>query len=61
MSFARPSCDARYPKNIPVVLMRTPPTRESVMPRLKVMMAQVDDGLERILQGVERRLPGEEF
>lgn len=41
--------------------MRTPPTRESVMPRLKVMMAQVDDGLERILQGVERRLPGEEF
>lgn len=35
MSFARPSCDVRHPKNIPVVLMRTPPTRESVMSRLK--------------------------
>ena len=31
------------------------------MPRLKAMMAQVDDGVERILQGMERRLPGKEI
>ena len=39
----------------------TPPTRENVMPRLKAMMAQVDDGVERLLQGMERRLPGKEI
>jgi len=31
------------------------------MPRLKAMMAQVDDGVERVLQGIERRLPGKEI
>jgi hypothetical protein len=31
------------------------------MPRLKAMMAQVDDGVERILQGIERHLPGKEI
>jgi hypothetical protein len=31
------------------------------VPRLKAMMAQVDDGVERLLQGMERRLPGKEI
>ena len=31
------------------------------MPRLKAMMAQVDDGVERLLQDMERRLPGKEI
>lgn len=39
----------------------TPPTGENAIPRLKAMMAQVDDGVERILQGMERRLPGKEI
>jgi len=39
----------------------TPPTRENAMPRLKAMMAQVDDGTERLLQGMERRLPAKEI
>ncbi|HAM50419.1 MAG TPA: hypothetical protein DCP92_06880 [Nitrospiraceae bacterium] len=39
----------------------TPPTRENALPRLKAMMAQVDDGVERILRGIERRLPGKEI
>ena len=39
----------------------TPVTRENAMPRLRAMMAQVDDGVERILQGMERRLPDKEI
>jgi len=39
----------------------TPPTRENAMSRLKAMMAQVDDGVECILRGMERRLPGKEI
>ncbi len=39
----------------------TPPTTENAMPRLKAMMARVDEGVERILQDTERRLPGKEI
>ncbi len=39
----------------------TPPTPENAMARLKAMMARVDDGVERILQNIERRLPGKEI
>ena len=39
----------------------TPPTPENVMARLNAMMARVDEGVERILQDTERRLPGKEI
>jgi hypothetical protein len=52
MSFAQPSCDVRDPKNVPVVLVRTPPTWGNVISRLKAVVAQVDDGVERMLQGM---------
>ena len=39
----------------------TPPTKENAMPRLKAMMAQVDEGVERVPQRTERRLPGKEI
>jgi len=39
----------------------TPPTQENVMPRLKAMMAQVDEGVERVLKHIEQRLPGKEI
>ncbi|HYA85968.1 MAG TPA: hypothetical protein VEI57_02745 [Nitrospirota bacterium] len=39
----------------------TPPTSENAMARLKAMMARVDEGVERILQDIERRLPGKEI
>jgi len=39
----------------------TAPTPQNAIPRLKAMMAQVDDGVERILRGMERRLPGKEI
>jgi hypothetical protein len=39
----------------------TPPTPGNAMARLKAMMARVDEGVERILQDIERRLPGKEL
>lgn len=39
----------------------TPPTPENAIPRLTAIMARVDDGVERILQDLERRLPGKEI
>ena len=39
----------------------TPPTRENALPRLKAMMADGDEGVERIIQDTERRLPGKEI
>ncbi|MGD0662604.1 MAG: hypothetical protein ABSD38_31500 [Syntrophorhabdales bacterium] len=39
----------------------TLPTRENAMPRLKAMMAQVDEGTEGVLQRTERHLPGKEI
>ena len=39
----------------------TRPTPENALPRLKAMMARVDEGVERILQSIERRLPGKEI
>jgi hypothetical protein len=39
----------------------TPPTPNNAMPRLKAMMARADEGIERILQNMERRLPGKEL
>jgi len=39
----------------------TPPTPQNALPRLKAMMARVDEGTERILQDLERRLPGKEI
>lgn len=39
----------------------TPPTSNNAKARLNAMMARVDDGVERILQDTERRLPGKEI
>jgi hypothetical protein len=39
----------------------TPPTPENAMPRLKAMMARVDEGMDQLLLGVERRVPGKEI
>lgn len=39
----------------------TPPTPRNALPRLKAMMARVDEGIEHILQSTERRLPGKEI
>jgi hypothetical protein len=39
----------------------TPPTPQNALPRLKAMLARADDGMERILQSTERRLPGKEI
>ena len=39
----------------------TPPTPRNAMPRLKAMMGRVDDGVERELRDIERRLPGKEI
>jgi hypothetical protein len=39
----------------------TRPTPDNALPRLKAMMARSDAGIERILQGMERRLPGKEI
>jgi hypothetical protein len=39
----------------------TLPTAENVMPRLKAMIAQVDDGVEHVLRHIEQRLPGKEI
>jgi hypothetical protein len=38
-----------------------PPAPNNALPRLKAMMARADEGIERILQGMERRLPGKEI
>ncbi len=39
----------------------TPPTEENAAQRLNAMMARVDEGVDRILQDFERRLPGKEL
>jgi len=39
----------------------TAPTPQNALPRLKAMMARADEGTERILQGIERRLPGKQI
>ncbi len=39
----------------------TPPTPRNAIARLKAMMARVDDGVERQLRDIERRLPGKEI
>jgi hypothetical protein len=39
----------------------TPPTPGNAMARLTAMMARVDEGVERIIQDMERRLPGKEI
>ncbi len=39
----------------------TPPTPRNAMPRLKAMMARVDEGVERELRDIERHLPGKEI
>jgi len=39
----------------------TPPTEENAAARLNAMMARVDEGVDRILQDFERRLPGKEL
>jgi hypothetical protein len=39
----------------------TPPTPENAIPRLRAMMARVDEGVERILKDTEYRLPGKEI
>jgi hypothetical protein len=39
----------------------TPPTPQNALPRLKAMLARADEGIERILQSTERRLPGKEI
>ena len=39
----------------------TPPTSDNAMARLNAMMARVDEGIDRILQDTERRLPGKEI
>jgi hypothetical protein len=39
----------------------TPATPQNALPRLKAMMARGDEGMERILQSTERRLPGKEI
>ncbi len=39
----------------------TSPTPENALPRLKAMMARADEGVERVLQKTERRLPGKEI
>jgi hypothetical protein len=39
----------------------TPPTPENAMARLRAMMARVDEGVDQILQDIERRLPGKEI
>jgi hypothetical protein len=39
----------------------TPPTRENATARLAALMAQVDDGVERLLERTEQRLPGKEI
>jgi len=37
------------------------PTPENALPRLKAMLAHGDEGIERIIQNTERRLPGKEI
>jgi hypothetical protein len=39
----------------------TPPAPNNALPRLKAMMARADEGIEHILQGMEKRLPGKEI
>lgn len=39
----------------------TAPTPTNALPRLKAMLARTDEGIERILQGTERRLPGKQI
>ena len=39
----------------------TPPTPQNAVARLNAMMARVDEGVERILQDIEHRLPGKEI
>jgi len=39
----------------------TPPTSQNAVARLNAMMARVDEGVERILQDIEHRLPGKEI
>ena len=39
----------------------TPPTPENAASRLNAMMGRVDEGTERILRDLERRLPGKEI
>jgi hypothetical protein len=39
----------------------TSPTPQNATARLNAMMARVDEGVERILQDIERRLPGKEI
>ena len=39
----------------------TPPTEENAKARLNAMMARVDEGVDRILQDFESRLPGKEI
>jgi hypothetical protein len=39
----------------------TPPTPENALPRLKAMMARVDEGMDQLLLGLERRVPGKEI
>ncbi len=38
----------------------TPPTATNALARLQAMLARVDDGVERLLHDLERRLPGKE-
>ncbi|MFI5342401.1 MAG: hypothetical protein ACHQ7N_21525 [Candidatus Methylomirabilales bacterium] len=40
---------------------RTPPTATTARARLQAMLARVDAGVERLLQDLERRLPGKEI
>jgi hypothetical protein len=40
---------------------RTPPTPTTARARLQAMLARVDQGVERLLQDIERRLPGKEI
>ncbi len=39
----------------------TPPTAENAMVRLGAMMARVDEGVDKILQDIESRVPGKEI